>query len=474
VRPPAATWVPPLVLGVAGVGCALVLPGPAGSDPDLWQWAALNLLAGQASIVPPLFPALIGIGHLGGLAAFDAARVAAAAGAPFLGPLTWALARELGATLRGAWYAGLLPLLTGATAALHGQVMPDLCAATVFTLVALTALRFLAAPGDRRLVALALATALAVVAREHGLAVAGAAGLAAAAAPGPLGARLTRVGTLAGVVLAVGPVLGGTLALPWAQPWFDRLGAMGAPQDVARAIPDPGWLDRPAWALELVPEGFVWVTLGLAACLVRDRRLILVPILLPAFAALATWSQPRHVAVLLPVAFAAWAAREGSGWRWLGLLAAGFGLARVPFHVDRLRVEHARIEELRRFGEALCAKAAPSDLAWGEPSAFLFCPLRWHEIDGTPTDWKVWAVGVVPERPGWSEVYLGVGGFSVRRLDPSRAGRDRPCADSAPLPTSSWFTSPPATARLDPPCTESPTDGGVRRTRVRPRGSAGR
>lgn len=476
---PAPPWIVPVALGAAGLLLAGVLPGPAGSDPDLWVWAGLNLLAGQPSMVPPLLPGLLALVHLLGAAPFDAARLAVTLAAPFLAPLTWALARELGASPRAALVAGLLPLLTGCTAAFYAQVMPELPAAVAFTLLALATVRFVRAPTDRGLVLLAVAAAAAVVAREHGIVLAGGAALGAGLAPGDPRTRAGRLAAVVGAVVVIGPVLGGTLALPWAQPWFTRLGEMGAPADVARTVPNPGPLDRPAWALGIIPEGLVWVALGVAAAAGRDRRALLVPMLLPAFGALATWSQPRHVAVLLPIAFAAWAARPGGGWRWLGALAIAFGLARAPFHLGRLRVEAGHLEELRVFGEALCEVAAPTDLAWGEPSAFLFCPLRWHEVDGTPTDWKVWAVGRPPPRAGWMEAPLGVGVFDVRRVDPRRSGDRRPCAASAPVPTSPWFSSPPATARLDPPCTEPlpAADGGPTRvapTRVRPRGSAGR
>lgn len=476
VRPPLPPWLPPVLLGAAGAVAGLLLPGPAGSDPDLWVFSALNLSVGGAPQLPPGFPSLIRLGVALGLPPFDAAWWAAHAATPLVPALTWALARQLGARPGAALIAGLLPLLTASVLAFDAQVMPETWAASWFLACALAGVAFLGRPTAGGLAAVALLGAGAPLWREHGIAIAlGLAGLVAVA-PGRPGQRVLRA---AGVLVGVGllPVaFGGAAAAPWAQPWLARFGTMGLPNDVGAAIPHPTWMDRPAWALSLGGDAYLWAFLGLAACVRRDRRL-LVPalVLAPGLGGLLVWSQPRHVAVVLPVAFAAWAAREGRGWRWLGGVVGAIALARSPFHLGRLVVERDHLEELRRFGEALCARVEPGDLAYGEPAAFLFCPLPRHEVDGSGADWKTWAVDHAPRGPGaWTQVDLGVGVYDVWRLAPRLTGDRRPCAASRADADTPYLASPPRSAVLVPPCDVPLPTEAEPAPRVRPRGRSPR
>lgn len=451
---------------------SFVLPGPAGSDPDLWIFSALNLDVGGAPQLPPAFPSLIRLLHAGGLAPFDAAQWAARAAAPMVPVLTWALARQLGAGPGAALGAGALPILTGSVVAFDAQVMPETWAATWFLACAMAIVGFLDWPTGPRLAALALTAAGAPLWREHGIAIALALTAGAGFATGHAVQRLGRVAVVALAVVALPVCFGGVAGAPWAQPWLARFGTMGLPNDVAATIAHPTWLDRPKWALSLGGDAYLWAGLGLAACMAPSlRRLAPAAILAPGLAGLLVWSQPRHVAVVLPVAIAAWAARPGRVWRGLGLVAAAVGLLRSPFHLGRLVIEQAHLADLRWFGAALCARVEPGDLAYGEPAAFVFCPLPRHEVNGTGADWKTWAVGHAP--PGaWTAVDLGVGVYDVYRLAPRLIGPERPCSTARARADTPFLASPPRTAVLEPPCDVSLPTEPEPAPRRRPRGSA--
>ena len=118
---PLNAWIAPLALAGAGALATLLLPGPAGSDPDLWVYAALNLGVGEVPQLPPAFPTLLLAVHRLGPTPFAAAALVAHAAAPLIPPLTWLLARQLGASPPAALVAGLLTLLTASVATFDAQ-----------------------------------------------------------------------------------------------------------------------------------------------------------------------------------------------------------------------------------------------------------------------------------------------------------------------------------------------------------------
>ena len=478
-----------LALGLALpplVGSWLHLQSAAGSDVDLWVLAARNLSVGAVPHVPPLWPAL-----LTWLSPFGAELAAGRGLAWFfsglVGPACFLLARSLGAAPLRAALAAVLVALEPTLVGFGLQVQPDALAALGFVAATGAALHWVRRPGSRSLALVFLAVALLPLVREQGIIVAALLLCLLVLSPGTASDRGLRL--LAGmVVLVLGPLLLGlSPGAPWDQPWASRI-AMAARELMPGALPTAvSQLPAEAsaalvrayregdritvslfhlrWALGSAPVLWAAVFLALPAALRGGRQVALVG-LIPVLPALAIWSEPRHVAIALPVVGAVLAAAATTRRRQVGGvvlgLAAGFAW---PGEEARLHVETDLVGRLLAFGEALCARVEPGDMGSGEPGAFLGCPLPIHGVEtdrAMAADWKVWLAGDEEQVAGWTQVELGDDTFRVFRLEPWRTGAERPCANSLPAPGTPYFGSPPPAATLAPPCAEVPDDPEVR------------
>lgn len=477
-------------LGARGAG----LQAGAGSDPDLWVFAAVDAAHGAGWPLPPLGPLLVaGLAGLG-VAWHPGWLALSAVALPLVAGLATALAGRLGARPGLALAAGLGPLLLPTLASTAWQAGPDALTALVF-LAAAGGAQGLAAPphppghpgGKDRwpagaaLTLLALAGAMLVRELGPAVALAAALGAMAGASGSPRGRRVAPVLLLLCAALPAG-LLGEALA-PWDWRWMGRVlrDSQGLPPPKV-----PAWvlevegparvLRRAAWTLRGQPEAWLLLGPGTVAAL-RRRWWSLALVQLCGFSALAVWSQPRHVAVLLPVsgvALAGWAVGAGARGRGLALgLALLAGAAAAPRWKGALTLaqeQAADARELAALGAALCARVGPGDLAGGEPRAFTFCPLPRHvpqapppaAADGTPSAdaaaWATWHAGTPPTDLPWARVPLPSTRYDLYRLRPELEGAARPCARSRPAADSPRFPSPPRAAVVTPPC-QAPVPG---------------
>ncbi len=466
-----------------GIGQVLVLPvalglaGPAGLDPDLWLLSAWNAEVGAPAAVPPLWPALLAAWP--GPPDIDAAAALAAALATLLPVATWALARNLGAHRVPALIAGLSVLAVPVLAGQAVSIQPDGLVALLLLASVAAARAALDRPSAPRLALLLLLAALAPLARVHGVVVSGLLVLVAAGAPGQAADRVVRA-MAATVAAIVGPLLlGAPAGLPWDQAWFSRVSGSSADTlATAEALPEElpaalratieaggprAWAAIAASDLSRAAELWGLLLLAVAALLLAHglparRRLAPLVGLLPAVPTLLAWTHPRHVAVCVPVALAVLAAAPDArtARRWWALAAAflAAGLLRAPALATELRQQAVDIDELRAFGEALCARAAPGDLLAGEPRVRIGCPMPQHSVgeQRNPGDWRTWLVTAGAAPPGWKPEPLTLGDWRVYRL-PSPSST-RPCAASAPAPDTPYLAVRPTPAVLVPPCSE--------------------
>ncbi len=473
-------------VAVAAVHLGTGLPVPGGSDPDLWVLGVSNLRVDAPSVVPPLYPWLVGMAAwatgLGDLAAAGRVSAALAALAP---AAAWGAARRLGASPRWAWLAAVAALLAPGVLVASAQAQPESLATLVFLAALLAGTALWARPGRGALAAAAAVAGLAPLAREHGPAIL--AGLAAlgALAPGAAWDRFSRVAWIATAGLVAPELLGLRADLPWDQPWMvrvartvaaatgveDRSRSLGLPPnlapelaELARSGPAGRLLANLRLAATTAPSEWSWLLLGVAAA-PRRWRWPVVAALLPALATLPFFAQPRHVAVAVPAAAAAWAAgvavRAGRARRLLlgaGAAATALGIAWAPARFARLRADADRTLRDLRLGEALCARVEPGDLAAGEPRAFLACPLPRTEPTRVARpgqaldagDWRAWYASENRPGAGWT-VALDTGDpIRFWRLPAPPGGR--PCRDSRPEPGTPYFSLEPAPARMNPPC----------------------
>ncbi|MBN1336159.1 MAG: glycosyltransferase family 39 protein [Deltaproteobacteria bacterium] len=496
------------VLALAGIAlpqvlCAAVpLSAPAGLDPALWGFAALEMQAGTAPMVPPIYPLLASLLQGSGDIVTGAARASALAAA-CTGPLVFAVARALGARPWGAGLAGLLALSLPRIGIPAVSVSPDALTVDLFAASVLVAVRFGERPTWLRLAVLGAIAALAPLIREHGLLLSLGLAVVVVAAPGTWGVRALRTGGVLAAV-GVGPVLVGMEpTLPWAVPWVHRLVQPGV--DLLHRdrptylgdLPEQFRLagmserqrdllldlhtrrDRPQivafhclWALVQAPVYWALVLGALVAAvrLARPRALSAWVGLVPVLPALGIWSAPRHVAVAAPVALAvlaAWVAPHAGGARSRRVrILAGAGLVSLvastwttwPDRARDLGNEADHLSKLARFGRSLCALARPGDVGIGVAEAFLFCPLPLH-VPGErygAAEWHAWWV-----------VYSDLPEASVDRLS-----GPRPLSLVPPEPPWAVLELPIAgvpftTYRLVPwmrdrPCAESRPDPGFR------------
>lgn len=507
------------LLLLAGAGLAsgapvlLGLVDHAGSDPDLWTLSALNLRVRADPVVPPLYPALVALtGRPEPHLVDHAARLSALAAA--LLPLaTFALARRLGAATPAAVAAGLLVLAQPVLLGMAAQVQPDALFALLLCAGLLAVQGWWVRGGALGLAVCLGLVALWPLAREQGLVAGALLGLLLVLGPGGegrlglgtfdaagLGDRALR-GLAALTALVLGPGLVGlSPGLPWDQPWFERL-AMAA-----EVFEEGGLADRPQDASEALTRAYeqgdsaailvhhlvhavsgaplhwalVLLGLGLALRLRAWPALVGIGAGLPA---LVVFSEPRHVAVVLPVVLAVLAcARSRRLLALAGVLALGGAVASGEVR-ERLRYQAVDIASLRVFGAALCEKAGPEDLGSGEPRAFTFCPLPLHspgEEQRFGADWRTWFVSEEGGPPGWGKEGLASDRFAVYRLQPELG--ERPCSSAALPPGLPYMASPPGRVRLVPPCEEGeagepgeivPFDP-LDRPKVKPRGRFGR
>ncbi|MCK6503111.1 hypothetical protein L6R53_06905 [Myxococcota bacterium] len=459
-----------------------------GSDPDLWVFASVDAAHGAGWPLPPLGPLLVaGLASIG-LPWHGAWLLLSAVALPLTAGLAALLAGRLGATPALSLAAGLGLLALPVLASTAWQAGPD----------ALTALAFLAAAAGAQQVAAAgprpspgacagagVGLGAAILARELGPVVAAGAalGIAARAALPPRWRLLGPALLLLGAALPAA-LLADAIA-PWDWRWLGRVARdsqdLPPPQVPAWVLDAQGLhrlLRRAAWTLQRHPEGWLTLALGAAAAL-RRRWWALALAQASGLAALGVWSQPRHVAVLLPISVAAlagWTALASRRERALALLlvvgVTAAGGLRWKGALALAREEAAETAALASLGAELCAAAAPGDLAAGEPRAFLFCPLPRHAPRRAPPErghaaadpvvadaaaWASWTAGTPPGDLPWEPVPLQSRRFDLYRLRPDLRGTARPCAGSAPRADTPAFPSPPLPATMDPPC-EAPVE----------------
>ncbi len=471
-----------LVSGLVSLalGPLLGLAGPAGLDADLWVLSAWNAEVGAPTVVTPAFPALLAAVS-DGPSVTSAARLSALL-AVLLPPATFLLARQLGARRGPAMLGALLLLLVPQVGGLAVTIQPDGLLALGLLASVGAALWVLRRPSTAAFLALALLAAGLPLVREHGLVVAPLLIAVAGLAPGTPADRAVRVLALAAAVI-VGPMaLGLPAGLPWEQAWFDRVGGASVlelahtdrpPPELTEALRarlargGPGaFVALAANDISRAIVPWLWVLLGFIVIALPApgtgwlRRFTPLIGLLPTLPTLLVWSQPRHVAVAVPVAIATIAAGfsgEGKdlthrvlrGLAGLALVASLVGWVEARALLD---AQAQDIVDVQRFGDALCEKARPGDLAAGEPRAVLGCPLPRNEVGDTPGagDWRTWLITEEQPPPGWVSVPVGNHRWRVYRLPDPPGGR--PCQDSAPHPSTPYLAQDPKPVQMIPHC----------------------
>jgi len=463
---------------------------PAGTDQAMWGLSALNLVTGSSVHLPPLYPLLTGILHLLGAPLVPAGAGVSLAAASLVPALIYLLARELGAQPRWGLAASAACLLAPELTIFGLRLQPDALAALGFTAAALAAARFLRRQSPGNLVAVLLLAALLPLVREHGLLVSGLLAAALLVAPGTASMRLLRLALVVGVVLLAPAMGGASPGLPWTTPWFSRVTEA---MDAAEQAQIPGFVlkqrglereqgeavflagDRLGIAIyylrHALKEGsylWGWLVLGLLALPGLTRRWWRGPLvgLLPPFAVLAVFSEPRHAAVGVPVAMAIVAATRGfwhiKGWmlRALAAVAVVGGLLYAPAILKNAEGEIQGVQDMYIFGANVCEVVEEGALAAGAPGAFLFCPLPLHapRQQITAADWKTWFVGPSPPSEAWMLVPESTRDLPVYRLLPELQGDARPCGDAFPPPGLPYHSTGPRPVVMEPDCEALPDE----------------
>lgn len=478
-------------------------PAPPGSDPGLWELSAMNITVGAPSAVAPLYPALVaGVVSAFHLHVVHASQVVTALAFFTLVPLSYRLARGLGARPCWAVLGALLVYLHPRVAPLSLKCQADALTALVFTAGALATLAVFRRPSFGNGLALAAVTACSFYVREQGLTVTVPLLLVAAAAPGAIRMRAGRVLGGCALLILLPLAWGASLELPWQHPWFaHRVGE--AVTDAHAGIPTyidavdetfkqaylaaersgnrliRTWL---VFTRSLDRNGYcwVWVAVGfLSLVRLRGARLLApLPILLPGLSALVIFAEPRHVAVLLPVAGAAWAAAATGLGRWLwraaalgaGLLALGVGLLERDLAVGETWGQSVQRASFKKFGEELCSHLEPGAIVagGGAPRRLAWCPLvrQVRPVFDSPLEWKLVWMGDMPRRMGrwsefeergWARLKLRHSREPVYRLKPELTGEERPCYHSLPTGTLAYLGDPAdQEMELEPPCSVGP------------------
>lgn len=468
------TWI--LLLGAAGLLLAgglrwgAGLWGAMGTDAPLWGLSARDLAVGAPPLVPPLYPAMIGILHALGLGLVEAGQGLAAVGAALVPPAVFWAARSAGGSLLPALAGALLALAMPDLGAWSQQLQPDSLATLGLVLSAGALARHHRSPSSGAALALVTLAGLLPLLREHGVAAAALITLGLAALPGRRSWALAAAGAwwLGPVLLGLRPGLH-----PLDTPWGDRAGGAlaaltsrspeelpylrelhrGARRAYLALVADGDLVGRLRWhagrSLALATDG--WLLLGLAVvgagCRRRIRALALP--LLAALPALLIWSQRRHVLLVVPVALAVLAAAlpaaGESRARWtpaaaaVGLIALLSVLVpRWPGTVAGLQSERPRAEHYAQAGRWICENTPPNVLLGGVfQDVGLYCPRPRHDPDGTAADWHTAVVADHPPTPvaggTWTAVFRGDGELRVFRLQPAGDG-PLPCAEGRPAP----------------------------------------
>ncbi len=491
-----AAAVTPLLFHVLG------LQAPAGSDPGMWEVSAMDLAASGTTMTAPLYPATVaGLSWLSGASAPDAAWLLAQIFFVAIAPLTYGVARLAGAARTPAVLAAFLGLGVPSAAAFSVQSQADGLAALVLLGCVGALLLYLRRGSWPSFVPLALATGLVVLVREHTFPVAGMLAAAATLRRTGHGTRLARAVVLVAVVWAAPGITGLDPGFPWQQKWFQvRTGGavvdmvqQQLPPHVAELQPDRrapyerAYEDGDQLAITLLnaqtnlARGWApwsWIALGLLlACVLGGaRRITFLAVLVCALPALVGWSQPRHVAIYLPVVATAWAAvttRAPPRRRTvLTILAIALMAAcQLEWHnVARWSRRHSESRaEMRDFGQALCAVLEPGAVSvCGKPRLSAYCPLpRLMPTMGSPMDWKMVCLNDMPEilpdwagleQAGWAPLDIGKELYPIYRLQPELVGAERPCVGSTLADRVHYGkTAKASPSSLAPPCvTPSP------------------
>jgi len=401
-------------LGLAGALVPWVLwglfdvPVIGGADPGMWEEAALGITRWEASPVAPIYPLLLVAAVWATGAAWDVAGMAIAIACyAALPPATWLLLRRLGVARSAATTGALLAVGEPWLALGSLQAQPDTLTALVIVLTMLAALAWVATPKWPQFAALLLAMGLVSEVREHAPVVTAGLLLLLAAAPGGIAKRAGR-SMLAVIALAFVPtLLGEVMVLPWQQHWvvlrwgalFRDIGGSAAPSFLSDTPPDYRRAFAGAYAahdrlglawLHLrmnVYHGWTpwaWLAAGAVGWLLLGKRRRVVWIgFLPVGAVLGGAQQPRHVAVLVPLAAACWVAGALRIRRWGRFLAPGVPLALVvagilaPGHApldQRMRCGHRA--EIKAAATRVCAAVGPDAVAvGGNPRPQVYCVL---------------------------------------------------------------------------------------------------
>ncbi len=435
---PAIPWAWPGGLALLGALVPLALwawhdvPTIGGADPGMWEAAALVVAAGEPSPVAPVFPriiaALTGLTGLG----WDAAGMAVAwACFAALGPATWMLARRLGASPALAGLGAAAVLLEPWLGLGALQCQPDSLSALVFVAAMLLGLAWVRDPRWRRLLPLLLVIGLLPQVREHApLMAAGLIGLLALA-PGSWTARVGRVALALLAVLVTPVLLGEPPALPWELHWvqlrwgevvqhFFETGSPAFLEGTPRAFGESfaeayagGQRLRIAWLHASLSfhsgwAPWLWLLPGLAGWLLLGRRRwLLLAGFLPLLAVPGGAQQPRHVAVLVPLALACWAASLTRLRRPERSVLAGASVALVLvccLNLPRAAQDHAQRCALRlriiELADELCARL-PADAvaAGGNPRPLVYCDRpRVELVAAEPLPVTLFWIGPLPEQ----------------------------------------------------------------------------
>ena len=381
-----------------GVGVAPA--GPLGSDPALWGLSALDIEAGNAPLVVPLYPWLIQL--LPGSPI--QAGLSLSLIATWLLPIaTWWAARPI--SNRVALWSGLGVLLLPDGLVMAFQLQPD----------ALTSLWAVLLAGGllRRRWALIVPLALAgLFLREHGTPVFLLVLIAAVLSPGK---RVIRTALLLAGALLMAPLFGGKVGID--QPWTERsetaLSLLSTDQkpphlrmEEWREFRERGTLQRIQWhasrSLTEAPEAWGWILLS-GLLLTGTRRRDLLPAVLPVlpvFGALIVWSERRHVTIAVPILLVIVTAcieKLSPSRRRVLLGSCGallvLGLRILPEEASKQRQESKAFGPVKETAEALCDQAEASDWILSiDQRLILWCPLPQLSDPQHPEAWKAWLV----------------------------------------------------------------------------------
>jgi len=464
--------------------------GALGTDAVLWGLTARDLAVGAPPLVPPAYPALLGlVDSVTSVGLPTAGTTISLVAAGLLPASVGWLAGRSGARPGWCLAVGLTVLLCPDLGIWAQQLQPEALTAAWGVLLA-GALRAACDDEPSPTWGLVLLAGLAPLLREHGLLLA----LVASAILLILRTSAWRAVAAIASLIWLLPLLvpGSSLWPPGHGSWTTRAGgalaalmsddpaALGFLTELRRPereaylalVEEGGVLGRVRWhaarSLTLAVDAWGWIAAAGVAALASRRRQLMAPaaLLLVAVPALLIWSQRRHVTVLLPIAWlvlalalSAWSRRRLAVAVGLGLLAAlswtwpARWLSLADAQLDESRHE----AHLSTLGQWICDHAEPEALLGGRhQDVGLSCPLPRHDPDGSLADWRTWTVDERSPGQGWKSVHGEPEGLRVWRLDPDRS--PRPCAGvENPRPSPHLVVGP---AQVELACEEpDPRDG---------------